>query len=153
MKVNSPHHCRHFGPLMGYCDHQVHKLLDEKLRVLDISPMQSRTLDYLCRAEEAVNQRALEQFLMVKPSTVNGIVSRLEEKGLITRTTPAHDGRCRILTLTDEGRAAHGRFKDALAQVTQQMEQGFSPEELALLRGMLLRVADNLTQTPQEVDQ
>ena len=153
MKQDTPHCCRHFGPLMGYCDHQVHKLLDEKLRALDISPMQSRVLDYLCRAEEAVNQRALEQFLMVQPSTVNGIVSRLEEKKLITRTAAAHDGRCRVLSLTEEGRAARVTFQHALAQVEQQMEQGFSTEELELLRGLLLRVADNLTRSPQEVNQ
>ena len=151
MKQNTAHCCRHFGPLMGYCDHQVHKLLDEKLRSLDISPMQSRVLDYLCRAEGAVNQRMLEHFLMVKPSTVNGIVSRLEEKGLLTRTADAHDGRCRILTLTEAGRASHQQFKDVIEQVNRQMEQGFTAEELELLRSLLLRVAGNLTDCTEEV--
>ncbi len=146
------HSCQHFGPLMGYCDHQVHKLLDRKLRSQDISPMQSRVLGFLSCAEGEVTQRTLEQFLMVKPSTVNGIVSRLEEKGLITRTISAHDGRCRLLQLTPSGRDAHARFKDVLGQVTDQMEQGFTPEELSLLRSMLLRVAENLTQPSQEVD-
>lgn len=152
MKPCKPHRCQHFGPLMGYCDHQVHKVLDGKLRSLDISPMQSRVLSYLYNAEAEVTQRTLEQFLMVKPSTVNGIVSRLEEKGLITRTVSAYDGRCRILQLTQEGRDANDRIKDILAQVNAQMEQGFTPEELSLLRSMLLRVAENLTRSPQEVD-
>lgn len=143
--------CRHFGPLMGYCDHQVHKLMDRELRSLEISPMQSRVLGFLYHADGEVNQRALEQFLMVKPSTVNGIVSRLEEKGLITRTASAKDGRCRILCLTDEGRAYQHRFKDVAQQVEARMEQGFTAEELELLRRLLLRVADNLSDNTEEV--
>ena len=150
MKSCYAENCRHFGPLMGYCDHQVHKLMDLKLRSLDVSPMQSRVLAFLFHTEEDVNQRALEQFLMVKPSTVNGIVSRLEEKGLITRTTSDQDGRCRILRLTEQGRACHHRFKDVIDQVETQMEQGFTGEELALLRSFLLRVADNLTVETEE---
>lgn len=149
MKPCSTHNCRHFGPLMGYCDHQVHKLMDLKLRSRDISPMQSRVLAFLYHAEGEVNQRMLEQFLMVKPSTVNGIVSRLEEKGFITRTASSRDGRCRILHLTEEGRSCHQLFKDVAAQVEARMEQGFTGEELELLRSLLARVAANLTDTEE----
>ena len=76
----------HFGPLFGYCDHQVQKLLDRRLRQYDVSPMQCRTLMFLHDAEGSVNQKTLERHLMIKPSTVNGIVDRLEEKGLVYRT-------------------------------------------------------------------
>lgn len=30
----------HFGPLLGYCDHQMMKLMVRKLRGYDVSPMQ-----------------------------------------------------------------------------------------------------------------
>lgn len=152
MKPCNVQNCRHFGPLMGYCDHQIHKLMDRKLHKLGISPMQCRVVDYLFHAQTDVNQRLLEDFLMVKPSTVNGIVSRLEEKGLITRTASASDGRCRILRLTETGRDTHHMLKDVFAQVDTQLEQGFSEEELSLLLHLLQRVAENLTQDPQEVD-
>ena len=76
----------HFGPLFGYCDHQVQKLMVRKLRQYDVSPMQCRTLTYLHETEGEVNQKQLERHLMVKPSTVNGIVDRLEEKGMLRRT-------------------------------------------------------------------
>ena len=151
MKLCNAENCRHFGPLMGYCDHQIHKLMDLKLRNLDVSPMQCCVLDFLYRAQGDVNQRLLEEFLLVKPSTVNGIVSRLEEKGLITRTPSAQDGRCRILHLTEQGRACHHHFKDIIGQVEAQMEQGFTPEELSLLRSLLLRVANNLAEKDEEV--
>ncbi len=146
MPPKKTHSCRHFGPLMGYCHHQVHKAMDRKLRSMDISPMQSRALRYLCSTEGDVNQRMLEQYLMVKPSTVNGIVSRLEEKGLITRTVSGSDGRCRILRPTETGRACREALDDVVRRVERQMEQGFTPEEVALLHSLLQRVADNLVE-------
>ena len=99
----------HFGPLFGYCDHQVQKLLDRRLRQYDVSPMQCRTLTYLHEAKGEVNQKQLERHLMVKPSTVNGIVDRLEEKGMVTRTASRTDGRCRILALTAQGKQLYDR--------------------------------------------
>ena len=90
----------HFGPLFGYCAHQVQKLMDRRLRQYDVSPMQCRTLTYLHEAEGEVNQKQLERHLMVKPSTVNGIVDRLEEKGMVRRSVSEWDGRCRLLSLT-----------------------------------------------------
>ena len=102
MKFCFDEHPAHFGALFGYCDHQVHKLMGRMLKRYDVSPMQCRTLMFLHDAEDSVNQKTLERHLMIKPSTVNGIVDRLEEKGLVYRTVSATDGRCRILALTEE---------------------------------------------------
>ena len=142
----------HFGPLFGYCDHQVQKLLDRRLRQYDVSPMQCRTLTYLHEAEGEVNQKQLERHLMVKPSTVNGIVDRLEEKGMLRRTASPTDGRCRILALTDSGRQFYRQFLAIAEQVNQQAAQGFSPEERDTLRQLLLRLADNLSETQEDTE-
>ena len=111
MACRDIHEVRHLGVLMGYCDHQMHRLMTKKLRQYDVSPMQCRTLTYLQEAEGQVNQRMLEQHLMVKPSTASGIVGRLEEAA-----------------------------------------QGFSPEERDTLRRLLLRLADNLSETQEDTE-
>ena len=134
----------HFGPLFGYCDHQVQKLMVRKLRQYDVSPMQCRTLTYLHEAEGEVNQKQLERHLMVKPSTVNGIVDRLEEKGMVRRSVSEWDGRCRLLSLTEEGRRFHDDFQDVLRQVNDRLERGFSQEEKEVFTDFLLRAARNL---------
>lgn len=134
----------HFAPLLGYCHHQVVKLLDRRLRQYDVSSMQCRTLIFLRKQGGSAPQKALQEHLMVKPSTVNGIVGRLEEKGLLTRAAGDRDGRCRVLTLTDRGRGFYDDFVAVTARMTEQMEQGFTAEELQTLRSCLLRVADNL---------
>lgn len=93
MKCCFDEHPAHFGALFGYCDHQVHKLMGRMLRRYDVSPMQCRTLIFLHDAEDSVNQKTLERHLMIKPSTVNGIVDRLEEKGWYTApSAPRTDG-------------------------------------------------------------
>ena len=99
----------HFGMLLGYCDHQTHKFMNRLLREYDVSPMQCRTLTFLHDAPGEVNQKTLERYLMVKPSTVNGIVDRLEEKELLRRTASKTDGRCRILELTEQGMQFYDR--------------------------------------------
>ncbi len=144
MDVPFPQWPTHFGPLIGYCRRQMIQQMDRRLREFDISPIQSHVLIYLCRAQEQVNQKHLEQFLMVKPSTVNGIVCRLEEKGLVQRTTSDTDARCRVLTPTEQGRQYADRFSDILHQVSRQMEKGFTPEELATMQSYLLRMVKNL---------
>ena len=140
----------HFGPLMGYCDHQAQKLMGRMLRQYDVSPMQSRTLIYLHKQTGEVTQKMLEQFLMVKPSTVNGIVDRLEEKGLLRRTTSKVDGRYRILTLTEEGVHFYDDMIRVAHEVEDRMERGFTPEELDTLKSYLLRVAHNLREEDAE---
>lgn len=136
----------HFGPLFGYCDHQVQKLMVRKLRQYDVSPMQCRTLTYLHEAEGEVNQKQLERHLMVKPSTVNGIVDRLEEKGMLRRTASPTDGRYRILALTPQGMQFYDKFTAIVQEVNACLEKGFSPEEVRTLTSLLLRVAKNLTE-------
>lgn len=143
-------HSEHFGPLFGYCDHQVQKLMDRRLRQYDVSPMQCRTLMFLHDAEGSVNQKTLERHLMIKPSTVNGIVDRLEEKGLVYRTVSAADGRCRILALTEEGQRFHDDFQAVLRQVNERLERGFTQEEKAQFTAFLLRAGRNLTDEEEE---
>ena len=138
------------GPLMGYCDHRLQTLMGRMLKEYDVSPMQSRVLTYLHSQDRQVTQKMLVEFLMVKPSTVNGIVDRLEEKGLLRRTAGKSDGRCRILTLTEQGEAFYDRLTAVLWQVQDRMEAGFTPEELETLKSYLLRVAHNLCREEED---
>ena len=140
----------HFGPLLGYCDHQMMKLMVRKLRQYDVSPMQCRTLTFLYEQQEDVTHKRLQEFLRVKPSTVNGIVERLEEKRLLTRSVSPGDGRCKLLHLTEEGRCFYREFTAIMEDVHRQAEKGFTAQELETLRSYLLRIADNLSRETEE---
>jgi DNA-binding MarR family transcriptional regulator len=133
-----------FGFLMGYCDHQVHKLMNKELQAYDVSPMQCRVLMYLYLHDGELDQKDLRNTLMVKASTVNGIVDRLEQKGMITRTTKPEDARVKVLRLTEKGYQFRDTFVSVEKKLYEQMERGFSPEEIAELCRLLQHVAQNL---------
>lgn len=134
----------HLVPLLGYCSHRCLQRMGEALRDYDVTPIQCRTLTFLHDSESPVNQRMLEHFLQVTAPTVNGIVTRLEEKGYLRRENSADDGRCRILTLTEQGAAFYDTFCAIVAENNDFMEQGFTPDELDTLRQLLLRLAQRL---------
>ena len=122
------------GPLLGYCNHRAYQRMEQKLRRYGVTPIQCRSLTYLHRQPGPVTQKQLQQHLAVKPSTVNGIVDRLVEKGMLTRTPGEKDGR---------------QFYDDFESITRQIEdlihRGMDPQETETLRRLLLRAADNLT--------
>jgi DNA-binding MarR family transcriptional regulator len=133
------------GPLLGYCNHRAYQRMEQKLRRYGVTPIQCRSLTYLHRQPGPVTQKQLQQHLAVKPSTVNGIVDRLVEKGMLTRTPGEKDGRCRILRLTEAGQRFYDDFESITRQIEDLIHRGMDPQETETLRRLLLRAADNLT--------
>ena len=117
------------GPLLGYCNHRAYQRMEQKLRRYGVTPIQCRSLTYLHR----------------QPGPVNGIVDRLVEKGMLTRTPGEKDGRCRILRLTEAGQRFYDDFESITRQIEDLIHRGMDPQETETLRRLLLRAADNLT--------
>lgn len=136
------------GRMIAYCSRLARQYVDHSLRQAsyDVTPVQSRTLVFLsCRREgRPVNQRDLEQELRLKPSTVNGIVNRLEEKGYILRRTSPEDGRCRLISLTEEGQKTVETFRATLDGAGRRLASCLSEEEEASMRELLSRIIENL---------
>jgi len=119
--------------------------MDKKLRRYGVTPIQCRTLTYLHRQPGPVTQKQLQQHLAVKPSTVNGIVDRLVEKGMLTRAPGETDARCRILRLTACGQQFYDDFVSITHEIEALVQRGMTPQEVDTLRRLLLRAAENLT--------
>ena len=135
------------GRMIAYCGRLGRQYVDQHLRRAgyDITPVQSRTLVILsCCGGRSVNQRDLEQELHLKPSTVNGIVSRLEEKGCITRKPSPTDGRCRLLRLTALGQSKVHDFHAVMSGAEQWLTGCLSEAEEATMRALLSRIIENL---------
>ena len=134
--------------LIAYCSRLGRQQVDQSLRQAgyDVTPVQSRALIYLscCCDGRPVKQRDLEQELRLRPSTINGIVNRLEEKGYILRRTSPEDGRCRLITLTEAGQAKVETFRATLDAAGRRLANCLSAEEEAAMRGYLSRVIENL---------
>ena len=132
------------GPLLGHVAQLSKACMDNRVSRWGVTPVQAHVLLYLhCRGGQA-SQRELTGLRRVKPSTMNGVLDRLEEKGFVQRSISGDDARCRLVTLTPKGDAQQALFQQSFLEVEQAMTRGFTPEEKALLPSLLERVIQNL---------
>ena len=132
------------GPLLGRAGHLCRERMDFRLSQYEVTPAQTHLLLYLYDCGGQAPQRAVTAYLRVRPSTANGILDRLEEKGMVTRSVSGRDARRRLITLTERGREQQERFRESFQSMEDVILRGFTPEEISSFYGMLNRVIQNL---------
>ena len=132
------------GPTLGRAAHLARTRLNVRLTQYDVTPAQMHVLLYLGRNGGQAPQCELTGFLRVKPPTANGILDRLEEKGMVVRSVSGTDARRRLITLTEKGSQQQALFQRHFQEAEQQMVRGFTAEEQEILRTLLSRVIRNL---------
>ena len=132
------------GPLLGRAAHLARERMDARLSRYDMTPAQTHTLLYLCGQDASVPQREVVEHLRVKPSTVNGILDRMEEKGIIRRTADENDQRQKRIAATEKGRELRDLVQAAFQDAEAVMVKGLRPDEAETLRSLLGRVIENL---------
>lgn len=136
------------GRMISYCGHLGKMSNDQLLRQAgyDVTPVQTHLMMHLAcwTGEEEASQRDLERKLRLKPSTVNGIIDRLEAKGYVSRHTSSQDGRVRLVCLTDAGRSKVQDFRAIVEETECRYTAGLSAQERDCLRKLLTRIIKNL---------
>ena len=135
---------RRLGPTLGWAAQMAKCAMDARVSRYDVTPMQAHVLMYLHQHGGQAPQRELTEFLRAKPSTVNGILDRMEEKGLARRSVIGEDARRRLITLTDKGREQQSRFTESFLANEEAMVRGFPPAERETLLELLERIVENL---------
>lgn len=138
------HQISALGPTLGRCAHLARERMDARLSPYDVTPAQTHVLLYLHRQGGQTPQNELTEFLKVRPSTANGILDRMAEKGLVERRVSGSDARRRLITLTEKGRTQHALFFENFQTVEDLMVRGLTEGEQAQLRGLLGRIIQNL---------
>ena len=83
--------------------------------------------------DRAVYQRDIEREFRVNRATVSGMISLMEQKGLIRRLSVSHDARLKKLELTQLGRELHEKQVRRFEALEGTMEDALTPEELRQL--------------------
>ncbi|WP_411129983.1 MarR family winged helix-turn-helix transcriptional regulator [Streptomyces sp. x-19] len=131
-----------FGLALRRAQHLLAQRIDEVLRPLDLNLGLWRVL-HEAERHPGASAAELARASFHTPQTLSGLLRRLEDRGLVERTT----GRGRIVEnhLTTMGH-------DVLTTATQHVEEivtatltGFSPAERAHLRQLLTEYTDALT--------
>lgn len=135
---------RGLGPALGWAAKLSKANMDARVSRYDVTPAQTHVLLYLQQHGGRVPQHELAEFLRVKPSTVNGVLDRMEEKGLVRRSVSGSDARRRFITLTDKGAEQQALFQQSFLDAEEAMVRGFTQEERETLCALLDRVIQNL---------
>ena len=132
------------GAMLGRAAHLSKACLEGKLTQYDLTQAQTHVLLYLHKNGGQTPQWDLTAFLKVRPSTANGILDRMVEKGLVTRSVSGSDARRRLITLTEKGQAQQALFARGFHAFEAQLIQGLTDEEVAVFRRLLGRIIQNL---------
>ncbi|MFI1928791.1 MULTISPECIES: MarR family winged helix-turn-helix transcriptional regulator [unclassified Streptomyces] len=92
---------------------------------------------------EPLRPGELAQRLGVEASHVTRTVQQLQKSGYVTRVPDPDDGRAQRIQLTEAGRAAVGRVRDAGARGMQLALADWSPDELGQLASLFHRMVDD----------
>ncbi|MFG3660840.1 MarR family winged helix-turn-helix transcriptional regulator [Streptomyces sp. NPDC047706] len=104
-----------------------------------LTPRQGTAL-ILLGTSGSMGQQALAAALGVDPSVMVGILNELESARLAERRRDPSDRRRHIVAITSEGRCLLAKTDQAVTDVEQRLFGHLSPEEIATLRSLLLRI-------------
>ena len=138
-------HCKNaLGPMLGRCAHLARERMDARMSRFGMTPAQTHVLRYLRQNGGQMPQRELLDNMKVKPSTINGSLDRMEEKGLVERSVSGTDARQRVVALTPAGVEREAQAKKSFLEAEALIARGLTEEETDTLRSLLERVIHNL---------
>ena len=112
----------------------------------DITPVQGMILGFIVEEESDIFQKDIEQTFTLRRSTVSGVLSSMEEAGLIIRERVESDARLRKITATEKGKKQHSLIKSELSAIEYQITAGLSDEEITAFLHTAEKIKRNLLQ-------
>lgn len=133
------------GELIKQIDDGMKKQINSDLKKYDLTFSQMSVLAILNSEEtKSLTMKEIEQKLRVAQPTVAGIVKRLKEKDFIQVRVVQGDGRMKVVTLTEKGKACCQASKEDIMNTEERLLSGFSTGERRLLFTMLTILRDEL---------
>lgn len=136
---------KHTGMYFKKISERLERRANENRSKDDITFTQGKVLWFLHKKDgEDVTLRDIEKFLDCSHATVSGIVSRLEEKGLLTLETNAADRRAKTVRVTEKEKRNFRAMQERRKVMEETLLKGFSDDERHCLLSYLERVYRNL---------
>ena len=132
------------GPSLGRAAHLARASMDARMSRYEMTPAQSHVLMYLCLHGKQAPQCEVTAHLRVKPSTANGVLDRMVDKGLVERSVSGSDARRRLITITEKGLALQEQSRRSFQEVEEVIVRGLTAEEVDTFRSLLDRITRNL---------
>lgn len=134
-----------YGWYIRRIDNALAREANRNLQSRNLTMQQSRALVMLAHApDNTLSLKELERSFGAAQSTVAGLASRLEKKGLVEAMTAPGDRRVKLLRLTPEGIALHQACFEDMMSSERELAAGLTPEELGTLRALLRKLHDGI---------
>jgi DNA-binding MarR family transcriptional regulator len=138
-----------FMRLIWAVDHALQRTSKQMERRIGVTGPQRLVLRIVGRFP-GISAGDLARLLHIHPSTLTGILARLEQHGSIRRRSDPRDRRRTLLGLTDRGRrldvATEGTIEAAVSRALART----SAERIRAAREVLLAIADSLERSTDE---
>src|SRR2546428_14182383 len=118
---------------------------EERGKPYVITPPQWGALSLLL-AQDGLTIGTMSQIRGVDAPTATGIITRLEQNGLVERRHDREDRRVVKVYLTDEGRDISNTLASPVEQFDHSMTRGFSEGELDRLLAQLQQIIGNVSE-------
>ena len=93
---------------------------------------------------DGMSQKEMASALNLSPATMTVTLKRMEKAGLVRREMDEHDQRILRVHLSEQGRQMWLKSADQIRAVTDELMEGFTPEEERQMREYLYRIARNM---------
>ena len=128
-------------------DHfMVQKALLSQIKDTELTMGQPKVLDYL-KDHDGACQKDIAAGCHIEPASITAVLSGMENKGYIQRSTKSGDRRSLYVYLTDKGREYVEMLNKKFDLVESVALRGFTTEETEELQSLLVRVYDNMKAT------
>ncbi|MFL6125388.1 MarR family winged helix-turn-helix transcriptional regulator [Actinophytocola sp.] len=77
-----------------------------------------------------------------RPTTLTGVLDRLESRGYITRTASPTDRRATVITATTAGRRVARRIRKAMTELERRAVAGLPPESVEAFHTVLTALTE-----------
>lgn len=88
--------------------------------------------------------RDIEEFLEIKPSSVNSLINNLERNGYLKRVSIENDGRYKKLVLTEKTLAIQNEIVSRIDDYMKSMFTGISDDDLAVFEKVIQQMDSNI---------
>ncbi|WGF90080.1 MarR family winged helix-turn-helix transcriptional regulator [Marinivivus vitaminiproducens] len=118
-------------PLLGYrlklAQHALHRRMEEALKPLGLNPAQYAVLAELNARPDQTNAKLAER-AFITPQSMQGVLAKLEESGLVERRQDVHHGRRQLARLTPKGHAMAEAANAEVMRVEKVLEAAVHPD-------------------------
>ncbi|MBW1212104.1 transcriptional regulator SlyA [Pantoea allii] len=119
-------------------------LIDQRLKPLDLTQTHWVTLHNIHQLPPEQSQIQLAKAIGIEQPSLVRTLDQLEEKGLITRTTCAHDRRAKRIKLTQQAEPVIQQVEHVIDITRDDILSGISRDEINQMVSLIARLEKNI---------